>query len=52
MSRAGAKTITLSFKSTEKDKKLYDYLNSLEDKSVEIKRLIRLALEKEGKEIC
>lgn len=40
-----ARKITISFKETTKDIKLYSYLISLEEKSNEIKELIRLGLE-------
>lgn len=33
--------ITISFKGTENDTELYEYWNSLEDKSVEIKNVLR-----------
>lgn len=36
--------IALSFKDTDKDRELFDYLNSFDDKSAEIKKLIRIAL--------
>lgn len=39
-----ARKITISFKETTKDIELYSYLVSLEDKSTEIKNLIRKAL--------
>lgn len=39
-----ARKITISFKETTKDIELYSYLVSLEDKSTEIKDLIRKAL--------
>jgi hypothetical protein len=38
--------ITISFKNTEKDKKLFEYWDSLEDKSVEIKIILRKEMEK------
>lgn len=38
--------ITISFKNTEKDKKLFEYWDSLEDKSVEIKNILRKEMEK------
>lgn len=44
-----ARKITISFKETTKDIELYNYLISLEDKSTEIKDLIRKAIIKEGK---
>lgn len=43
MNRKG-RIIAVSFKDTEKDKELYEYLNNLDDKSAEIKKLIRIAL--------
>lgn len=39
-----ARKISISFKETTKDIELYSYLISLEDKSTEIKDLIRKAL--------
>lgn len=39
-----ANKITVSFKNTSKDLKLFSYLNSLEDKSGEIKDMLRLAM--------
>lgn len=39
-----AKKISISFKETTKDMELFIYLNSLEDKSTEIKTLIRLGI--------
>lgn len=39
-----ARKISISFKKTTKDMELYDLLNSMEDKSYEIKQLIRKAL--------
>lgn len=46
-----ARKISISFKETSKDIELYSYLNSLEDKSAEIKSIIRKGLEKiEAKE--
>lgn len=39
-----ARKISISFKETTKDIELYSYLVSLEDKSTEIKDLIRKAL--------
>lgn len=44
-----ARKISISFKETTKDIELYSYLVSLEDKSTEIKNLIRKALENENK---
>lgn len=41
--------ITISFKNTEKDKKLFEYWDSLEDKSVEIKNILRCEMEKREK---
>ena len=41
-----ARKITISFKETTKDIELYSYLISLEDKSSEIKELIRKGLDK------
>lgn len=43
-----ARKITISFKETTKDIELYSYLISLEDKSTEIKDLIRKGLEKKN----
>lgn len=40
-----ARKISISFKETTKDLELYNYLYELEDKSSEIKILIREALE-------
>lgn len=40
-----ARKITISFKETTKDIELYSYLVSLEEKSSEIKDLIRKGLE-------
>lgn len=37
--------ITISFKNTEKDMKLYEYWDNLEDKSVEIKNVLRREME-------
>lgn len=39
-----ARKISVSFKETSKDLKLYNYLNSLDDKSADIKDLLRKAL--------
>lgn len=44
-----ARKISISFKETTKDIELYSYLVSLEDKSTEIKDLIRKGLEKSNK---
>ena len=41
-----ARKITISFKETTKDIELYSYLVSLEDKSAEIKNIIRNGLSK------
>ena len=41
-----ARKITISFKETTKDIELYSYLVSLEDKSTEIKEIIRKGLSK------
>lgn len=41
-----ARKITISFKETSKDIELYSYLIALEDKSTEIKNIIRAGLEK------
>lgn len=38
--------LTVSFKNTEKDRKLYDYWNDLEDKSAEIKKILRIEMDK------
>lgn len=43
-----ARKITISFKETTKDIELYSYLFSLEDKSTEIKDLIRKGLDKKS----
>lgn len=40
-----ARKITISFKETTKDIELYSYLISLEDKSAEIKNILRKGLE-------
>lgn len=45
-----ARKITISFKETTKDIELYSYLISLEDKSTEIKNIIRKGLEKKKAE--
>lgn len=45
-----ARKITISFKETTKDIELYSYLTSLEDKSTEIKNIIRKGLEKKKAE--
>lgn len=36
-----AMKISISFKNTKKDIKLYDFLNSLDDKSADIKTVLR-----------
>ena len=41
---AKSKTITISFKSSQRDLDLYELLNSYDDKSYEIKKLIRSGL--------
>lgn len=41
-----ARKITISFKETTKDIELYSYLIALEDKSTEIKNIIREGLSK------
>lgn len=38
--------ITISFKSTEKDKRLFEYWDDLEDKSAEIKNILRREMER------
>lgn len=38
--------ITISFKNTEKDTDLYNYWNDMEDKSVEIKNILRREMER------
>ncbi|MBS5937731.1 hypothetical protein [Clostridium sp.] len=45
-----ARKISISFKETSKDIALYSYLISLEDKSTEIKDLIRKGLEQKKEE--
>lgn len=45
-----ARKITISFKETTKDIELYSYLVSLEDKSTEIKNIIRDGLNKSKSE--
>lgn len=45
-----ARKITISFKEITKDIELYSYLISLEDKSTEIKNIIRKGLEKKKEE--
>lgn len=45
-----ARKISISFKETSKDIALYSYLISLEDKSTEIKDLIRRGLDKKKEE--
>lgn len=39
-----ARKISISFKETTKDIELYNYINSLEDKSAEVKELLRQAI--------
>ena len=39
-----ARKITISFKETKKDLELFEYLSKLEDKSAEIKSLLRKVL--------
>lgn len=41
-----ARKITISFKETKKDLELFEYLSKLEDKSAEIKSLLRKVLVK------
>lgn len=43
-----ARKITISFKETKKDLELFEYLSKLEDKSAEIKSLLRKVLVKEN----
>lgn len=38
--------ITISFKNTLKDNKLYEYWNNLEDKSAEIKKVLQKEFDK------
>ncbi|NFN14574.1 circadian clock-controlled protein [Clostridium botulinum] len=38
--------ITVSFKNTEKDTELYDYWDSMEDKSAEIKKVLKKEMER------
>lgn len=38
--------ITISFKNTERDQKLYEYWNGTEDKSAEIKSILRREMDK------
>jgi hypothetical protein len=38
--------ITISFKNTERDQKLYEYWHGTEDKSAEIKSILRREMEK------
>ena len=45
-----ARKITISFKEITKDIELYSFLISLEDKSTEIKDLIRKGLDKKKEE--
>lgn len=42
-----ARKISISFKETSKDLELYNYINSLEDKSADVKALLRKALKSE-----
>ena len=42
-----ARKISISFKETTKDIELYNYIMSLEDKSTEVKSLLRQALKNE-----
>lgn len=46
-----ARKITISFKETTKDLELFEYLYNLEDKSTEIKSLLRKALTKDNQDI-
>lgn len=43
-----ARKITISFKETKKDLELFEYLSKLEDKSTEIKNLLRKVLVKDN----
>lgn len=43
-----ARKITISFKETKKDLELFEYLSKLEDKSAEIKSLLRKVLVKDN----
>lgn len=45
-----ARKISISFKETSKDLALYNYLMSLDDKSSEIKSILRQAIKLETKE--
>jgi len=38
--------ITISFKKTTKDNKLYEYWNSIEDRSAEIKKILQMDFDK------
>ncbi|OSA98086.1 UNVERIFIED_ORG: hypothetical protein B2H98_05170 [Clostridium botulinum] len=38
--------ITVSFKNTEKDTELHDYWDSMEDKSAEIKKVLKKEMER------
>ncbi|AIY79941.1 hypothetical protein U728_690 [Clostridium botulinum 202F] len=38
--------ITVSFKNTEKDTELHEYWDNMEDKSVEIKKVLRKEMER------
>lgn len=38
--------ITISFKNTSKDNRLYEYWNNVEDKSAEIKKVLQKELDK------
>ncbi|MFR8044541.1 circadian clock-controlled protein [Clostridium butyricum] len=38
--------IDVSFKNTEKDNELYDFWNPMEDRSTEIKAVLRIEMEK------
>lgn len=46
-----ARKITISFKETTKDLELFEYLYNLEDKSTEIKSLLRKTLTKDNQDI-
>lgn len=43
-----ARKISISFKETKKDIELYNYIMNLEDKSAEVKALLRKALKGEN----
>ncbi|WP_010295812.1 hypothetical protein [Clostridium senegalense] len=43
-----ARKISISFKETTKDLELYELLNNMEDKSCEIKRLLRKVIKEEN----